>query len=76
MDEHTAKTPTNNGIRTMNLVSDAPSFSLELTQEDLVNKDVSNPLQLKKSRKFKEIKSKFRNDEVKMTEIMKKKIQG
>ncbi|KAF3614474.1 hypothetical protein FXO38_35664 [Capsicum annuum] len=72
MDEHRANTPTNSGIRNMNLVFDAPSFSLGLTQEDLV-KVVSNPLQLKKSERSKEIRLKFRNDEVKMTEILKKK---
>ncbi|KAF3634951.1 hypothetical protein FXO37_26217 [Capsicum annuum] len=72
MDEHTTKTPTNSGIRNMNLVFDALSFSLGLTQEDLV-KIISNPLQLKKSQRSKEIRLKFRNDKVKMTEILKKK---
>ncbi|KAF3664427.1 hypothetical protein FXO38_10119 [Capsicum annuum] len=72
MDEHIVKTPTNSGIRNMNLVFDAPSFSFGLTQEDLV-KVVSNPLQLKKSGRSKEIRLKFRNDEVKMTEILQKK---
>ncbi|KAF3659650.1 hypothetical protein FXO37_13885 [Capsicum annuum] len=72
MDEHIAKTPTNSGIRNINLVFDAPSFSLGLTQEDLI-KVVSNPLQLKKSGRSKEIRSKFCNDEMKMTEILKKK---
>lgn len=65
------KTPTNSGIRNMKFVSDAPSFSLGLTQEDLVTV-VSNPLQLWKSGRSKEIRSKFRNDKVKMTEIKKK----
>ncbi|KAF3616411.1 hypothetical protein FXO37_35077 [Capsicum annuum] len=60
MDEHRAKTPTNGG---MNLVSNyAPSFSLGLTQEDLVTV-VSNPLQLKKSGISKEIMLKLRNDQ-------------
>ncbi|PHT90853.1 hypothetical protein T459_05966 [Capsicum annuum] len=75
MDEHTAKTPTNSGIRNMNLVFDAPSFSLGLTQEDLVNKVVSNPLQLNKSEKLKEIRLKFCNDSVKITEILKKRLK-
>ncbi|KAF3651538.1 hypothetical protein FXO37_17956 [Capsicum annuum] len=48
MDEHTAKTPINSGTRNIKLVYDAPSFSLGLTQEDLVT-IVSNPLQLTKS---------------------------
>ncbi|KAM3337143.1 hypothetical protein P3S68_032843 [Capsicum galapagoense] len=68
MDEHTAKTPINRGSRNMKLVYDAPSFSLGLTQEDLVIV-VSNPLQLTKSGRSKEIRSKFCNDEVKMTEF-------
>jgi len=72
MDEHITKTPTNCGIRNMNLVFDAPSFSFGLTQEDFV-KVISNPLQLKKFERSKEIRSKFRNDKVKMTEILKKK---
>ncbi|KAF3648019.1 hypothetical protein FXO38_18380 [Capsicum annuum] len=73
MEEHRAKTPTNSGIRNMDLVSDyVPSFSLGLTQKDLVIV-VSNPLQLKKSEISKEIRSKFHNDQVKMTEILKKK---
>ncbi|KAF3615445.1 hypothetical protein FXO38_35113 [Capsicum annuum] len=72
MDEHTAKTPINSGTRNMKLVYDASSFSLELTQEDLVI-TVSNPLQLRKSGISKEIRSKFCIDEVKMTEILKRK---
>ncbi|PHU30677.1 hypothetical protein BC332_02770 [Capsicum chinense] len=56
----------------MKLVYDAPSFSLGLTQEDLVTV-VSNPLQLRKSGISKEIRSKFCIDEVKMTEILKRK---
>ncbi|KAF3636648.1 hypothetical protein FXO38_24059 [Capsicum annuum] len=63
MDQHTAKTPINSGTRNMKLVYDAPSFSLGLTQEDLVTV-VSNPLQLGKSGRSKEIRSKFRNNEV------------
>ncbi|PHU02451.1 hypothetical protein BC332_27702 [Capsicum chinense] len=62
MDEHTAKTPTNSGIRNMNVEFDyAQSFSFGLTQEDLV-KVIVNPIQLKKSGRSKEIRSKFRND--------------
>ncbi|XP_047249865.1 uncharacterized protein LOC107852634 [Capsicum annuum] len=72
MDEHTAKTPKNRGSRNMKLVYDAPSFSLGLTQEYLVTV-VSNPLQLTKSGRSKEIRSKFYNDEVKMTDFLKKK---
>ncbi|KAF3615700.1 hypothetical protein FXO38_34967 [Capsicum annuum] len=72
MDEHTAKTPINSGTRNMKLVYDAPSFSLGLTQEDLVTV-VSNPLQLRKFGISKEIRSKFCIDEVKMMEILKRK---
>ncbi|KAF3642817.1 hypothetical protein FXO38_20910 [Capsicum annuum] len=72
MDEHTAKTPINSGTRNMKLVDDAPSFSLGLTQEDLVTV-VSNPLHLGKSGISKEIRSKFCIDEVKKTEILKRK---
>ncbi|KAF3618696.1 hypothetical protein FXO38_33304 [Capsicum annuum] len=72
MDEHTAKTPINRGTRNMKLVYDAPSFSLGLTQVDLVTV-VSNPLQLRKSGISKEIRSKFCIDEVKMTKILKRK---
>ncbi|KAM3379265.1 hypothetical protein P3S68_011679 [Capsicum galapagoense] len=56
----------------MKLVYDAPSFSLGLTQEDLVTV-VSNPLQLRKSGILKEIRSNFCIDEVKMTKILKRK---
>ncbi|KAF3680822.1 hypothetical protein FXO38_02087 [Capsicum annuum] len=71
MDEHTAKTPTNSGILNMNVEFDyAQSFSLGLTQEDLV-KVVVNPIQLKKSGRLKEISSKFRNDPIrKLAEII------
>ncbi|PHT64331.1 hypothetical protein T459_31858 [Capsicum annuum] len=60
--ERTSKLRTNSGIRNINLVSDyGPSFSLGLTQKDVV-KIISNPLQSKKSERSKEIRSKFRND--------------
>lgn len=73
MVEHTPKSRTNSGIRNINLVSNyASSFSIGLTQEDVVIV-VSNPIQSKKSGSSKEIRSKFHNDPVKMTEILKKK---
>lgn len=71
MAEHTLKSQTNRGITPINLLSNnAPSFSLELTQEEVV-KVVSNPIQSKKFVSKKELRSKFRNDLVKMADILK-----
>ncbi|PHT74722.1 hypothetical protein T459_21999 [Capsicum annuum] len=73
MAEQTPKSQTYNGISNSNLVYDCgTSFSLGLTQEDVV-KVVSNSLQSKKSEKSEEIRSKFRNDPLKMKNILKKK---
>ncbi|KAF3684529.1 hypothetical protein FXO38_00233 [Capsicum annuum] len=73
MAEHTSKLRTNRSITPINLVSDnALSFSLGLAQDDVV-KVVSNPLQSRKIVSTKEIRSKFRNDPVKMANILKKK---